>query len=335
MPYFLTRPLGRVLAVIVVLVLVVAGWFVLQVDPIFSSAGKVVIVTVRPGDSVATIAAEMHAKGVIASPLAFRLDALVFGAPVIHPGAYALPLRSSFAVVKAVLGAAPNIVDVAPGLTLHEVALKVAAVEGNAWADAFVRAATNGNTRSPFARGSSLEGLVGAGPYVIAPGSSPAALAARMVEGFVHEAAAVGLTPSTTLHGLNAYQLVIAASIVEKEGYYPKNMPQVARVIFNRLARGGGLQMDSTVLYYLGRDGGPVSAADLKRNTPYNTYLYPGLTPTPICAVSTTALTAVLHAPPGDWLYFTLVNQDGQMAFAHTFAEQLKNEQIAQQNGIG
>jgi UPF0755 protein len=295
-----------------------------------------VIVKVHPGDSLATIAAQMHAEGVMASPLAFRIYTL-FGAPTVRTGSYEIAQGSSFAKVKAVLGATPNVqvADVTPGLTLHEVALNVASAMGSSWANSFVKAATNDATQSPFAKGSSLEGLIGAGQYIITPGTTPAQLARRMVDGFVKEASSVGLTPSTTLNGLDAYQLVIAASIVEKEGYYPKNMPKVARVIFNRLQRGGPLQMDATVLYYLGLDGGTVTHAMLQTPTPYNTYLNPGLTPTPICVVSTIALNAVLHAPAGPWFYFTLVNKDGTMAFATTFAEQLKNEQIAAENGIG
>ena len=111
-------------------------------------------------------------------------------------------------------------------------------------------------------------------------------------------------------------------------------MPKVARVIFNRLKRGGSLQMDSTVLYYLGQDGGKVTPAMLKTKTSYNTYLNSGLTPTPICVVSSSALNAVMHAPAGDWLYFTLVSKDGTEAFASTFAEQLANEYIAYSRGI-
>ena len=88
------------------------------------------------------------------------------------------------------------------------------------------------------------------------------------------------------------------ASIVEKEGVIAKNMGPVARVIFNRLANDMPLQMDSTVLYAEGRDGGPVTAADLQPQTPYNTYLNKGLTPTPICFPSPAALQAAL-APAG------------------------------------
>jgi UPF0755 protein len=175
--------------------------------------------------------------------------------------------------------------------------------------------------------------LIGPGRYVLTPSESPAQFLDALMGGFAREARAVGLTSSTTVDALNAYQIVIAASIVQKEGYYARNMPKVARVILNRLARGGPLQMDSTVLYALGRDGGVVTHAMLEMPTPYNTYRHDGLTPTPICAVSTTALTAVLHAPPGPWLYFTVVNQRGDEAFATTFPEQLANERRLARSG--
>jgi UPF0755 protein len=156
-----------------------------------------------------------------------------------------------------------------------------------------------------------------------------------MVTRFDQKASKLGLTPSTTLNGLSAYQLIVAASIVEKEGYYPVNMPQVARVIFNRLQRGGPLQMDATVLYYLRQDGGTVTPAMLQTPEPYNTYLNVGLTPTPICTISKFSINAVLHAPAGTWLYFELIDKDGREAFSTTFKEQLKNEALAKSRGIG
>jgi UPF0755 protein len=333
----LSKPLGRIVAGLVVVVIVMVVWFALQVDPIFSGRGKEVIVTVQPGDSMSTIASEMHAKGVIASPLAFQIDTTLFGSISVQPGSYEIAQGSSFSHVRSVFGASPNVfpVDVTAGLTLHEVAVAVANEKGNTFADGFVKAATPTQTPSPFRTSGSLEGLIGTGQYIIMPSESPAQLASKMEKRFVKQAASVGLTPSTTLNGLNAYQLVIAGSIVEKEGYYPKNMPKVARVIYNRLARGGPLQMDATVLYYLGMDGGTVTPAMLQTQEPYNTYLNTGLTPTPICTVSTIALRATLHPPVGTWLYFTLINEDGTMAFSTTFAQQLKEEKLAQSRGIG
>jgi len=132
------------------------------------------------------------------------------------------------------------------------------------------------------------------------------------------------------------------ASIVQKEAISPgdaaaatrHNVGPVARVIYNRLARGMPLQMDSTVLYAEGRDGGPVTAADLALATPYNTYRNAGLTPTPICFPSALALRAALHPPPGAWLYFVLTARDGTETFSDTLAGQEAAEDLARSRGL-
>jgi peptidoglycan lytic transglycosylase G len=331
----LSKPLGRILAGLVVVIVVMVVWFALQVDPIFHGKGKNVVVTVASGESLSAVANEMHEKGVIASTLAFDIDTTVFGSFAVDAGSYEIAQGSSFSHVHSVFSAAPNVfpVNVTAGLTLHEVAIEVANEKGNGYAAKFLDIAKQSST--PFTSTGSLEGLIGTGQYLITTEESPPQLVNQMEKRFVRQAASVGLTPSTTVQGLDAYQLVIAASIVEKEGYYPVNMPKVARVIYNRLARGGPLQMDATVLYFLGRDGGTVTPAMLQTQEPYNTYLNTGLTPTPICAVSTIALRATLHPPVGTWLYFTLINEDGKMAFSTTFAQQLKEEKLAESRGIG
>ncbi len=333
----LSKPLGRIVAGLVIVVVIVVAWFLLQVDPIFHGKGKEVIVTVSDGESLSSLTSALHAQGVIASTLAFKIDTTIFGSFLPDQGSYEIAQGASFSHIRSVFSSGPNVavVDVTAGLTLHEVALDIASAKGNAYADRFVSVATASKTPTPFLASGSLEGLIGTGQYVIKLGESPARLAATMEQRFVRQAASVGLKPTTTMQGLNAYQLVIAASIVEKEGYYPVNMPKVARVIYNRLARGGPLQMDATVLYYLGKDGGTVTPAMLATQEPYNTYLNTGLTPTPICAVSTIALRATLHPPQGTWLYFMLINEDGQMAFSTTFAQQLKEEKLAESRGIG
>lgn len=346
--FLLGGVLRRVIAGAVVVAIVGAVWFALQVQPL-GSPGRDVVVTVHPGDSMSAIAGELHAAGVIASPLAFRLDT-IFGAPVVRAGSYEIARGSSFSHVKAVLGAGPNVyvLSVSPGMTIHEVVLQLAGDRGNAFANAFVAMTRSAAAASPYhpdlappnlAGGpvvvNPLEGLIGVGSYVITPSDTPAAVLGRLQAGFAREAASVGLAPSTTLEGLDAYQLVVAASIVEREGYYPKNMPQVARVIYNRLARGGPLQMDSTVKYALGLDAGAVTTQMLATATPYNTYLHVGLTPTPICAVSTTAMRATLHAPPGPWYYFVVINKAGDEKFSVTYAGQLAAEALARRNGVG
>ncbi len=331
----LVSPLRRLLAALVGVVVLVLTWFALQYFPPGGS-GREVLITVHRGDSMAVIAGDLHRAGVIASAFTFRVDSFLEGAPLVVPGVYELAQGASYPDIRSILSGGPNVpqVDVVPGVTIKEIALDVANSVGNTFASSFLSAARAAAAASPYHPQGTLDGLVGPGLYLITPGETPAQLLAAMQRGFATEAAQAGLSPASTNEGLNAYQLVTAASIVEKEGYYAKNMPDVARVIYNRLARQMPLQMDSTVLYALGLDGGTVTHAMLQTPTPYNTYLNAGLTPTPICVVSPQALQAVLHPPAGDWLYFVLVKKDGTMAFSATYQEQLAQEAKAAKAGL-
>ncbi|MGD0054233.1 MAG: endolytic transglycosylase MltG [Acidimicrobiales bacterium] len=335
MRFLPTRPLGRIIGALVALVVAAGLWFAWQVHPL-TGPGREVIVSVQPGESLSTLAGDLESTGVIGSAFALRLDTAVLGGLSLTAGSYQIRRNSSFAEVKSIFGNAPNVsvIDVSPGLTLREVANAVASDAGTTFANRFNAAATALASQSPYHPNGSLEGLIGPGSYTLAPGESAMTLAKKMVTRFDAQATRLGLTPTTRVDGLDAYQLLTAASIVEKEGYYPVNMPDVARVIYNRLARGGPLQMDATVLYYLHRDGGTVTPLMLQTQEPYNTYLNVGLTPTPICTVSKFSLDAVLHPPQGPWLYFTLINKDGREAFATTFAQQLANEALARKRGL-
>jgi UPF0755 protein len=332
----------RVLALIagaaVLIVLAFVAWY--EVESHSSGpAGKREVIEVQSGESVGSVLDQLSARHVIGSPLAFRVFDLVHGSPTLVPGHYELRQNESFSQVHAVLAAGPNIlaVTVDSGLTLSEVAERVDDLPGHASGE-FARVAASGAVHSMFSPPGSnnLEGMVGTGTFLVAPGETDTSLLTAMVHRFDTQATAAGLsTTSAAAFGLTPYQVITAASIVEKEGYIPKNMPDAARVIYNRLAAGTPLQMNATVLYSLGQDGGAVTSADLKLQTPYNTYLNYGLTPTPICSPSPGALGAAVHPPAGSWLFFVVVKKDGTEAFADTFAEQRANEKLAQQRGVG
>jgi UPF0755 protein len=332
------RRLVALLALTVCLVVLGAAlWFVFEAYPIGGS-GPPAVFQVTPGEPFGQIADAMAAKGIIGSSFALRLDLLVTGTPTVQPGWYELATSSSFSHVRAVLSGGPNAsaIVVSTAESSLEVAHDLAGVNGPAFAQHFLSDVRNGVVHSAFqpAPRRSLEGLLAPGTYVLVPSEAPSTLVTQMVDQFVARAASVGLTPSTTLHGLDAYQLVTVASIVEKEGYLARNMPRVATVVYNRLVRGSPLQMDATVEYAIGQDGGPVTHRTESIRSAYNTYQHTGLTPTPICIPSTQALDATLHAPSGPWLYFTLVDRSGTLAFSSTFAQQLANERLAASRGL-
>ena len=177
----------------------------------------------------------------------------------------------AFSTVHQVLGAGPDIyaVDVLPGFTLQEVANGIDGVPGPAgrpsspWPTAGPCPPPTSPRAPPTWRACSGRA------HLVLPGETDRQLLTTMVDRFDRLAQTVGLTPaSAAALGLTPYQVVIAASIVQKEGYYVKNMAPVARVIYNRLAQRIPLQMNSTVLYSLGQDGGVVTPADLKPTPP-------------------------------------------------------------------
>jgi len=327
-------------AVIVVGVVVLVGgyfWVRSQADP-SGPQGAQVIVTIPLGSGENAAGSLLASKGVISSALAFRIWSQFNSLPGIRSGPYAFRMNSSFGQAQSVLAAGPNVFPlvVPPGFTVSELATRVGQLPGH-FADSFAKAATDGSVRSPWQPTgvTSLEGLLAPGTYIVPPGETDQQILQKMVDRFDATAARIGLASGAQALGYTPYQVVIVASIVEKEGVLTKNMGPVARVVYNRLERNMPLQMDSTVLYALGRDGGTVTGADLKTVSPYNTYLNKGLPPTPTCFPSEDALVAALQPPAGSWLYFVVVAQDGTEAFSDTYAGQQANEALAGQRGLG
>ena len=331
------RIVALISGVLLVLILAFVLWYELEATAL-GPEGRQVVVTVHEGEGSDSLVDALSQAHVIGSSLAFRISNVFHGSPNPVPGSYALHQNQSFSQVRAVLAGGPNIypVDVRPGFTLSEVASEVDSLPGHAQGG-FATAANSGAVHSEFSPSGSnnLEGMLGTGNYLVLPGESDVTLVRQMVTRFDGDATQAGLSVASAAKlGLTPYEVIISASVVEKEGYYPVNMPKTARVIYNRLANGMPLQMDSTVLYALGQDGGPVTAQDLKIQSPYNTYLNLGLPPTPICMPSPIALKAAVDPPAGGWLYFVLVQKNGVMAFSDTYAEQLANEQLAKSRGL-
>jgi UPF0755 protein len=117
------------------------------------------------------------------------------------------------------------------------------------------------------------------------------------------------------------YEALILASIVERESAVPDERPMIAGVFVSRLKKGMRLQTDPTVIYGLGDDfDGDIRWADLRRDTPYNTYTRNGLPPTPIALPSGEALHAALNPAETDALYF-VSRGDGSHYFSKTLEE--------------
>ena len=175
------------------------------------------------------------------------------------------------------------------------------------------------------------EGYLFPATYEVMPHETALGVLKGMVQRFDQEAASANLPAAARQVRLSPGQVIIMASLVQAEGGRLSDYPKIARVIYNRLAQGIPLQLDSTVLYGLNRFGIIASDQELSSPSPYNTYKHKGLPPGPIDSPGNAAIQAVLHPAPAsdNWLYFVTVNpKTGETRFTSSQAqfEQFRQE---------
>lgn len=323
------RPRGRVLlgvaGVATVMALVGGVWLARQLDPPGAPGAKLRI-AIQPGTSVAGIADILEREGVLTSSRVFRLYLKAKGAGSFQAGEYELRRRMAMGATLTALEDGPEIafskLIIPEGFTLTEMADVVGKLPGRS-GERFAELARSGTIRSRWQPGSvsTLEGLLFPDTYLVTDKEDEAAIIRRLVARFDAVAGQVGLAEGPRPAGLDPYQTIVAASLVETEGKVPEDRPLIASVIENRLERKMKLQIDATVLYALGRHKSRVLFKDLEVDSPYNTYKVDGLPPTPIGAPGRASLEAMLHPAEEDYLYYVLIDDDGRHAFAETPAE--------------
>lgn len=325
-------------------VLAVAAWFVLPklLDGISNVAtptaemtdyppggdGVEVTVTIPDGATGNDMADVLHKADVIYSPAQFvTAFAANERASRIQPGTY--KLRTKMAASEAInalldpVNRADNALTIPEGFHADQVYERIAA-QLEIPIDEVKEAAKSGDIGLPAEAGNNPEGWLAAQTYNFAPGTSAKDALSQMV------AATVATLDELKVPADQRQAILTKASIVERE-VPPTYYGEVARVIENRVHDTAGptvgkLQMDSTVLYGLGKRGGIPSTDELKIDTPYNTYMHPGLPPTPIGAPSKDAIKAVLNPPEGDWIYFVTINLDsGETLFTGNLEEHEQN----------
>jgi UPF0755 protein len=169
--------------------------------------------------------------------------------------------------------------------------------------------------------GVAAEGLFFPSTYLFTPGSSDLDLYRRAYGTMQQKLEAAWAARKADLPYHTPYELLIMASLVEKETSLDADRPLVAAVFVNRLHKGMRLQTDPSVIYGMGSAyRGNISKADLRRDTPYNTYTRNGLTPTPIAMPGKAALEAAANPANSTALYF-VAKGDGSSYFSATLDE--------------
>jgi len=291
---------------------------------------------VSSGESARAVLERLERDGVIGSALLARLWlGRVRGDPAIHAGQYRFdpPLSTIDAIEKLVRGdVVTHPVTLVEGLTLHETAGALAAAGFGDGERFLAEFSTPGRIADLDPRATNLEGYLHPDTYRFARGTGEAAIADALVAAFRSRfereirpllAGAPLATPR---------ELVILASLVEKEARREEERPLIAAVYANRLARGIGLYADPTIIYGLkleGRWDGNLRRRDLEADSPWNTYRVAGLPPGPICSPGLASLRAAARPAEVPFLYFVSRN-DGTHVFSTTLAEHNRNVEIWQ-----
>jgi UPF0755 protein len=288
---------------------------------------EVIIPTGATGAEVADLLAQ---RNVIRSTFAFNLIARLrgFGAGF-QAGRYDnLTTNMTVNEVLDALGEGPVVETVSAsfpeGYRLEEVADRAAKRLGIS-ARGFRRAARSGTYSIPpyLPEGTeSVEGFLFPDTYDFLKDVDAKGVIERLLEEFDRQAETL---PWDLADGLDIspYEVVIIASMIEREARVPEDRAKIARVIYNRLKEGMALEIDATVQYALG-DWDPILVADREVDDPYNTYLHPGLPPGPIASPGRASLEAALAPADGPWIYYVVIDAQGHHAFTDSYQEFLR-----------
>ncbi len=178
-----------------------------------------------------------------------------------------------------------------------------------------------------------LEGLILPGRYDVEPGTSAVDVLHALLSTSIDRFDASGLVSRAAKVGMSPYDVLIVASLVEKESIV-SDMPKVAQVVYNRLGARQRLELDTTINYPLDVPSLYTSPANRAKPGPYNTYLNTGLPITPIAAPGQAAVAAALAPAEGPWMFFVPCEKDGTSCFAVTFAQHQANVAKAHANGV-
>ncbi|WP_022853363.1 endolytic transglycosylase MltG [Thermodesulfatator atlanticus] len=281
------------------------------------------IVFIKPGTPFKEVAKLLKEKGIIRSELGFTFEAYRLG--VVHQlkaGEYELDPRDPPARILRILAkgrVVTHYVTIPEGYNIYEIA-RLLDKAGLCKRDDFLQVVKDPSFLKEFnLPGPTAEGFLFPDTYAFSKGMSPRLIAATMVirfwkiwnKEFAKRAQEIGVSVKTA---------ITLASIVEKEAIIPRERPIIASVFWNRLKRGMKLQADPTVRYATKRFYYRLRYRDLRSRNPYNTYVYPGLPPGPICNPGKDSIRAVLWPAKTDYLYF-VSKGDGTHYFSRTLRE--------------
>jgi UPF0755 protein len=297
-------------------------------------------VRVQDGDTLSDIARTLVDEDVIASTRPF-VDAAE-GRPEatgIQPGVYGLRSQmSGAAALDMLLGEGSRVlskVTIPEGLTVAQILERIATETGTPIEELQAAAADLPALGLPDYAGGQLEGYLFPATYDVEPDQTAPQILGMMVDQFTTVAAGLDLEARAAAAGRTPAEVVTVASMIQSETRLDEERPDVAQVIYNRLAQGIPLGIDATLAFGLNKSGNDLTVTDLRTDSPFNTRTRTGLTPTPISSPGEASLEAALTPTTGDLLYYVLENSDGTHFFTADYAEFQAARQRCAEAGLG
>ena len=356
------------LSVVMTVVLSVGGtamWYLRQVNPPDEvSSGKPLATnfTVNQGDSLISVSNRLEQEGFIVNASVFRWYAERKGGIDLQPGYFSLVKHEHIGEIMKKLNKSPSItftkVTFPEGFTIKQIAQRIEDKTTRITAQSFYEAMTNELLTSEYLPKNMtpldlapyrFEGLLFPDTYQVSGNESVASVLDRMLRLMERVGKQEGIADSQAKVGKSPYQVLIIASIIEREAKLEIDRGKISRVIYNRLERGMPLQIDAT-LYYNSPEN--ASFTELKAiDSPYNSYLYNGLPPTPIASPGRAAIRAALNPSPNPdlsdkmcigikktqncaYLYYVLSDADGGHTFAATEQDHATNVENSRVGGF-
>ena len=329
-----------VLAIIIGVICGAAIWFKIQTSALSSDTTQTKTITIVTGSSPSNIAKQLEDESIIRSASAFRIYIKLFAkGTVIQAGTYKLsPAEDVDHIVSYLAKGLVSQFKVTfyPGATLTDITTAGTAdskkydvttmlKKTGYFSDEEIATALKGTYDSPLFQDkpitSDLEGYIYGETYAFNVGVTVRDILEATFAEYYEVIQANNLVEGFAAHGLNLYEGITLASIIQREASSAADQKQVAQVFYSRMASGMTLGSDVTYQYIADKTG---VERDPKLDSPYNTRLYAGLTPGPISSPGLSSLLAVANPAEGDYLYF-LSGDDDITYFAYTQAEHEAN----------
>lgn len=287
------------------------------------------VVTIPAGATGQDVTTMLKDSGVIRSPFAFRLMSKFRGfSSGFEAGKYRLTTNMTASDTLAALKAGPFVeslrVTFPEGYRIEQMAQRASDKLPVKPSD-FEKSATSGTwtVGDYLPKGTkTVEGFLFPSTYDFLKDAKANHVVQRMLDEFQDQVKDLPWANAEAL-GVSKYEVVVAASLIEREARFDEDRAKIAAVIYNRLKKGMALQIDASVQYILG-SWGPITIKDRDLPSPYNTYLHTGLPPTPIASPGLKSVVAALTPAKANYLYYVVIDAAGHHAFTNSYQEFLK-----------